>query len=73
MFIDDYKTIVEKASALGFIPTSEEKLRGLIIAGLERKGGYCPCKLQKIEDNKCPCIELREQGTCTCKLFVRKG
>ena len=29
--------------------------------GLEKKGGYCPCRLEKTEDNKCICREFREQ------------
>ena len=23
--------------------------------GLEKTGGYCPCRLERIEDNKCMC------------------
>ena len=23
--------------------------------GLKKKGGYCPCRLEKTEDNKCIC------------------
>ncbi len=29
--------------------------------GLEKTGGYCPCRLERIEDNKCMCKEFREQ------------
>ena len=29
--------------------------------GLERTGGYCPCKLERIEENKCMCEEFRNQ------------
>ncbi len=46
--------------------------------GLERKGGYCPCRLKKTEDNKCMCKEFREQiadpnfeGFCHCKLYYK--
>ena len=46
--------------------------------GLEEKNGYCPCKLQKIEDNKCMCKEFREQiadpnfeGYCHCRLYYK--
>lgn len=28
---------------------------------LLKKGLYCPCRLQKIEDNVCMCREFREQ------------
>lgn len=46
--------------------------------GLEEKNGYCPCKLQKIEENKCMCKEFREQiadpnfeGYCHCRLYYK--
>ena len=29
--------------------------------GLKRTGGYCPCRLERTEDNKCMCKEFREQ------------
>ena len=29
--------------------------------GLEKTGGYCPCRLERIEDNKCMCKEFRDQ------------
>lgn len=47
--------------------------------GLERKGGYCPCKLGKSEDIKCMCKEFREQindpdfeGFCHCRLYYKQ-
>ena len=46
--------------------------------GLERTGGYCPCKLQRIEENKCMCKEFKEQiadetyeGFCHCMLYYK--
>ena len=48
-------------------------------AGLERTGGYCPCRLQRTEDNKCMCREFREQirdpnfeGFCHCMLYYKE-
>ena len=29
--------------------------------GLKRTGGYCPCRLQRTEENKCICQEFKEQ------------
>ena len=29
--------------------------------GLKRKDGYCPCRLEKIPENKCICKEFRDQ------------
>ena len=46
--------------------------------GLEKTGGYCPCRLERIEDNKCMCKEFREQikdpefeGYCHCMLYYK--
>lgn len=46
--------------------------------GLAQKGGYCPCRLAKTEDNKCMCKEFREQiadpefeGFCHCRLYYK--
>lgn len=48
-------------------------------AGLERTGGYCPCRLQRVEENKCMCREFREQikdpdfeGYCHCYLYYKE-
>ena len=50
-----------------------------IKAGLERTGGYCPFRLQRIEENKCMCREFREQiknpdfeGYCHCYLYYKE-
>ena len=46
--------------------------------GLAARGGYCPCRLEKTEDNKCICREFREQiadpdfeGYCHCRLYYK--
>lgn len=48
-------------------------------AGLKRTGGYCPCRLQRTEDNRCMCREFREQisdpdfeGYCHCMLYYKE-
>jgi ferredoxin-thioredoxin reductase catalytic subunit len=38
--------------------------------GIKKKGGYCPCKVEKIKDNICPCKDLREKKECICGLYV---
>ena len=37
----------------------DEEVVKLIKEGLAKKGGYCPCRLEKTEDNKCMCKEFR--------------
>ena len=46
--------------------------------GLKQTGGYCPCRLERTEDNKCICCEFREQiadenfeGYCHCMLYYK--
>ena len=46
--------------------------------GLRLKGGYCPCRLARSEDNKCICKEFRDQisdpefeGYCHCMLYYK--
>ena len=29
--------------------------------GLKRTGGYCPCRMERTEENKCMCKEFRDQ------------
>ena len=47
--------------------------------GLARTGGYCPCRLERSEENKCMCREVREQikdpdfeGYCHCLLYYKE-
>ncbi|MBQ8552108.1 MAG: ferredoxin thioredoxin reductase catalytic beta chain [Clostridia bacterium] len=46
--------------------------------GLDAKGGYCPCRLERTDDFKCMCKEFREQikdpdfeGYCHCMLYYK--
>lgn len=46
---------------------------------LKAKGGYCPCRLERIPDNLCMCREFREQiadpnfhGYCHCRLYYKE-
>jgi len=56
----------------------DAELVAQIKEGLKRKGGYCPCRLQKTEDTICICKEFREQiadpefeGYCHCLLYYK--
>lgn len=50
-----------------------------ILAALEMKEGYCPCRLKRIPENICICQEFKEQiadpefeGFCYCKLYYKE-
>lgn len=56
----------------------DEKVVKIIREGLERKGGYCPCRIEKIPENICMCQEFRDQiadpefeGYCHCRLYYK--
>lgn len=50
-----------------------------VAEGLIAKGGYCPCRVGKLPENKCMCEEFRRQiadenfeGYCHCRLFYKQ-
>lgn len=47
--------------------------------GLKRTGGYCPCRREQTEENKCICREFKAQiedpdfeGYCHCMLYYKE-
>jgi ferredoxin-thioredoxin reductase catalytic subunit len=46
------------------------KLVDVIIEGLEKKEGHCPCRLNVDDTTICPCDEFIEKGICKCQLFI---
>ena len=47
--------------------------------GLAATGGYCPCRVERTEEYKCICQELRKQiadpdfeGYCHCMLYYKE-
>ncbi len=57
---------------------SNKEIVETVKKGLERTGGYCPCKLEHIPENKCMCEEFRNQikdpdfeGYCHCMLYYK--
>ena len=56
----------------------DKEIVKIIREGLKKKNGYCPCRTEIIEDNKCMCREFREQiadpdfeGYCHCMLYYK--
>ena len=50
----------------------------LVREGLRRTGGYCPCRTERTEENRCMCLEFRQQlqdptfeGFCHCLLYYK--
>lgn len=55
----------------GFRINSDENHTKIIIDGLIKKDGYCPCKVQKIPENLCPCDEFINEKICHCNLWIK--
>lgn len=54
--------------------SKDKELVAEIKQKLKDNDGYCPCRLDKTEDTKCPCKEFREQdeaGECYCGLYEK--
>ena len=57
----------------------DEALVQSLKEALVRKDGYCPCRRERIPDNKCMCKEFRDQiadpsfeGYCHCMLYYKE-
>lgn len=53
--------------------TADPIKRKEILDALKANDNYCPCRLEKIPENKCMCKEFKEQksGVCHCGLYVK--
>ena len=38
---------------------------------VKSNSGYCPSRLEKTPETKCPCKEFRENQECMCGLYVK--
>lgn len=57
---------------------SDKEIVKAVQEGLKATGGYCPCRLERSEKNKCICEEFRNQikdpnfeGYCHCMLYYK--
>ena len=57
----------------------DEEIVRTVKEGLEKTGGYCPCRIDRTEDTKCVYKEFREQienpdfeGFCHCMLYYKQ-
>ena len=56
----------------------DKEMVRIVKEGLKKTGGYCPCRMERSEENKCICKEFREQiadpayqGYCHCMLYYK--
>ncbi len=50
-------------------PDSEHLMK--IIAGINKKDGHCPCRVNRDESTLCPCDEFVNDNICKCNLFIK--
>ena len=50
-----------------------ENLVDFFVNSINQNNGYCPCRVDKTPDTKCPCKDLRENSKCVCGLFKERG
>ena len=57
----------------------DKEIVAMVREGLQRTGGYCPCRLEHTPDTKCICTEFRQQmaeptseGYCHCMLYYKE-
>lgn len=57
----------------------DKEIVAVIKEGLKQKDDYCPCRMEKSDDNKCMCKEFRDQiadpnfeGYCHCMLYYKE-
>ena len=57
---------------------SDQEVVNTIREGLKHTGGYCPCRVEHTEENRCMCQEFKDQiadpdfeGYCHCMLYYK--
>lgn len=48
----------------------DKKYVDIIIQGLEKKNGHCPCRIDVNDSTLCPCDEFLREGLCKCRLYI---
>lgn len=54
----------------GFRINPDRKYVNIILEGLQKKEGHCPCRVNMDETTLCPCDEFISTGICKCKLYI---
>lgn len=55
-----------------WIENPDREYFAMMVEAIQRNNGFCPCKINKVVDNVCPCLEFREGKGCHCNLYVKK-
>lgn len=54
----------------GFKINPDKKYTNMILEGIYKKDGHCPCRVNVDDTTLCPCDEFISEGICKCKLYL---
>lgn len=60
---------------LKIVKNPNEKIFNEVMSEVRANKGFCPCRLEKTPDTKCPCKEFRMSnviGECHCGAFIKE-
>ena len=64
---------IDEFESEGYRLNPDKKHVSMIVEGLIKKERFCPCRVQKVEENICCCTDFIENGHCCCKLWEKVG
>ena len=74
----DKATIKKEVANMKIKLNPDQEIVNTIREGLKRTGGYCPCRRERTEENRCMCQEFKDQiadpgfeGFCHCMLYYK--
>lgn len=62
---------IDEFESEGFRLNPNSEHVNMIVEGLQKKERFCPCRVQKTEENICCCKDFIENGHCCCKLWEK--
>lgn len=55
----------------GYVLNPNKEYVDIIINGILKRNGHCPCRKTQDDTTLCPCDEFVKTGDCKCNLFVK--
>lgn len=60
---------------LKIIKNPDEEMFKEVQAAVKANSGYCPCRIERTPETKCPCKTFKDktvEGECDCGLYLKK-
>lgn len=54
-----------------FVLNPNKEYVNVIIEGILKRNGHCPCRRTQDSTTLCPCDDFVSNGVCKCNLFVK--